>query len=318
MEFMLTIILPVFGLIAIGYGVAYFGVLKENTGDGLADYVFVIAIPLLLFRIIATSHLTGAAPWKLWVSYFMAVAVVWVLSIFIIRIVFKRDARTGGIAGVCASFSNLVLIGIPLVSNAYGENGLLPLSLLLSIHILVMSIAVTVSMEWAVLADGGTKARSVKDISQSIAFNLITNPIALGVMAGTLWRLTGLPIGGIAATLLETITATAAPLALISLGLSLRRFGISGNIIPAIVMTMLKLILMPLLVWLLSHYVFHLPPLWVAVVTLCAACPSGANAYLFATRFGTGQALAGNSIVISTLSSVLTLSIITALLSSSL
>ncbi len=41
-------IIVVFGVIAIAYAAAHFKLLDERVGDGLSDFVFMIAAPLLL------------------------------------------------------------------------------------------------------------------------------------------------------------------------------------------------------------------------------------------------------------------------------
>ena len=53
----LSIVLPVFGLIALGYGARRAKLVLDRTGDGLSDYVFTIAVPALIFK------KPSAAPW---------------------------------------------------------------------------------------------------------------------------------------------------------------------------------------------------------------------------------------------------------------
>ncbi|MBM3223863.1 MAG: hypothetical protein FJZ47_08695 [Candidatus Tectomicrobia bacterium] len=72
----------------------------------------------------------------------------------------------------------------------------------------------------------------------------------------------------------------------------------------------LKLCLQPLLVWLLAALVFHLPPLWSQVVTVLAALPTAANAYLFAQRYRVGIGTAAAVAVVSTAASCVTLTIV--------
>ena len=74
---LLDTILLVFGIVGIGYLAARFRILAPGTGDGLADFVFVIAVPLLLFRTMASAQFGDATPWRLWLTYFSGVAVVW-------------------------------------------------------------------------------------------------------------------------------------------------------------------------------------------------------------------------------------------------
>ena len=68
---------------------------------------------------------------------------------------------------------------------------------------------------------------------------------------------------------------------------------------PALAISALKLFVLPALV-LTAGTLLGLPPLALAVATLTAACPTGVNAYLIANRLSTDEALASNSVTIST------------------
>jgi predicted permease len=46
----------------------------------------------------------------------------------------------------------------------------------------------------------------------------------------------------------------------------------------------LKMVLMPVLVFLACRYAVTLPPFWVKIAVLFAAMPTGANAFLFSQR----------------------------------
>ena len=70
------IVLPVFGLIAIGYGARWLKLLRETTGEGLSDFVFVLAIPCLLFKTLVTAAIPPDQPWGYWISYFTGLAIV--------------------------------------------------------------------------------------------------------------------------------------------------------------------------------------------------------------------------------------------------
>src|SRR5690606_12309901 len=110
-------------------------------------------------------------------------------------------------------------------------------------------------------------------------------------------------------TLLERLAGTAATLALFTLGMSLRNYGISGNLRPALAISLLKLFVMPAIVAVAAFWLLDLPPLWAKAVVLASACPSGVNAYLVAARFRTGQGLSSNAITITTGAAVLTIAL---------
>ncbi|MEM7026380.1 MAG: AEC family transporter, partial [Pseudomonadota bacterium] len=104
------------------------------------------------------------------------------------------------------------------------------------------------------------------------------------------------------------LAGAAVPCALFSVGASLRGYRVAGALRPALLMTVLKLVVHPLVVWLLATQVFDLPPLWVKVVVLMSALPVGVNAYLFAVRYEAGQQENAAAILVSNVVSVATLS----------
>jgi len=134
---------------------------------------------------------------------------------------------------------------------------------------------------------------------------MFINPLIIGILLGLAWRLSGVPLPSLVMRLVDALANTAGPVALFAMGLSLRRFGISGNVRPALALSALKLFLMPALVlafvWLLG-----LPPLTAKVAVVVAALPSGINSYLIAVQFNTGQALASNQMTIATASAAVT------------
>lgn len=296
-----TIVLPVFALIAIGYGVAGFKLLPEHVGDAVGDFVFVIATPALIFRTLVTANFSGPSPWLLWFSYFAAVLVIWLIGDTIVRYGFRRDARAGVIGGVSSAFANTVLVGIPVVFTAYGEAGGAPFLLIVSVHLPFMMILSTVLIERAEVADGVKQGgSSPKKLAIRVADTLARNPIVIAVVASFAFRFTELPLSGIPSEIIDKLAAAAVPCALFSLGMSLKRYGIRGNLPPALALSALKLVVFPALVWVIAAKVAGLPPLWTAAAVISAACPTGVNAYLIANRFHTGHALAANTITLTT------------------
>jgi predicted permease len=136
---------------------------------------------------------------------------------------------------------------------------------------------------------------------------VFSNPLVIGILAGWIWRVTGLPLPALAERLVEALAGVAGPVALFAMGLGLCRFGISGTIRPAMALSALKLFLMPAAA-LATAWLFGLPPLTAKVAVLAAALPAGVNSYLIASQFGTGQALASNQMTLTTALAVVTTS----------
>jgi len=302
-----AIIIPVFGLIGLGLFADAARLLKPTTGDALSDFVFTVALPLLIFRTIATADFSGGTPWMLWLAYYSAFAVAWALGTFVMRRIFMRDARAGVVGGLASAYSNNLLIGIPLIITAYGSHGATAVALLIAIHLPILMTLSAILIERALVSDGLTPDADFRTIARNIFRALIVNPIVLGLFAGLAWRLTGWPVEGPLGNIVNRLGDVAATLALFAVGMNLRRYGIRGHVSAALACSFIKLMLMPAMVFLLVATVIHLPEAWAKGIVIAAGCPTGVNAYLVANRFQTGQGIASSSITITTGLAVLTI-----------
>jgi malonate transporter and related proteins len=288
----------VFGLVALGYVSGWTGLLKTSIGDALTAFAVAVAVPMLLFRTLVEADFQGAAPLSLWACYFFAVAVAWACGQFVTQKVFGRDARAGVVGGVSAAFSNLVLLGLPLVQGVFGRPGLEVLSLIVAIHLPTMMATSIALFEWA--NRGSSESAGILAAILDFLKKLVSNPLIVGILAALIWRLTGFEMPSLGMRFVDALANAAGPLALFAMGLSLRRMGVSGNVKAGLSLSAIKLFVMPM-VALGAVLVIGLPPLAAMVVVTAAALPAGVNPYLIATRFGTGQALASNVMTISTL-----------------
>lgn len=305
----LIIIVSIFGLIGLGYVAAWTKLLSADVGEKLAEFVFTLPIPLLVFNTLATADFAGISPWRIWAAYFVPVAIVWTLSHAMVVHLFGRDMRAGVVAGGSAVYSNSVLIGIPLVQTTFGDDGMVFLIVVMAVHLpILMSVSVILN-ELALSGDTPAQDRPSRLESwRRLGVSLALNPILIGIAAGLLWRATGLTIPRVAAAIIDPLALSAGPLALFASGTVLLNYGMARQIRPAFAISALKLIALPALV-LAASWAIGLPPVGAAAITLTAACPTGVNASLIAMRLGTGQALSSNTLVISTGAGVLTVAL---------
>lgn len=305
MQAVFDIILPVFGLIALGYFAARTGWVRESAADGLAKVVFDVAMPMLLFRTMIAVEAPDASPWGLWAAYFGGCAAAWALAALLTWKALRRPGDEVAVAGLAAAYSNTMMLGLPLILKAYGDLGAVPLFLIISIHMPLMLFAGTLNIETA----RGT-SRSPLMLAREVATSLARQPIVIGLLAGLIYRQTGLGLHPVANQVVETLGSSAIPLALLSMGLTLKRYGITGDLPVAAWVIAIKLVVHPLIVWWLASAVFALPPVWVGVATLFAASPPGINVYLFAARYDVGVAATSSAIAIGTVLSALTMAAI--------
>lgn len=305
MEIVFNVVGPVFGIVLMGYVATKLGWFSQSAADGLARFVFDFAIPIFLFRTLATNPLPDTFPVDLFASYYIGCYGAYAVGVFIGKVFFGRDWMGAVLTGLACSFGNTILLGVPLVLRALGDEGAVPMFLILSIHGITLFTATTVFMELSNKGDSSLAALPLKVLK-----GMITNPIILGLAGGLIANLTGFTLPGILDDVGRLMQAAASPCALFALGTTVARFGFAGRLSQTGIVMMTKMVAMPAVVWVLATQVFNLEPLWAMVATLMAAQPSGANVYLFATRYKTGLAVASSTVFLSTMTSILTISVL--------
>lgn len=295
----LTLVIPIFGLVVIGWLAAITGLLSERVSEGLSEYVFAIAVPALIIGTLTRPGMTGEIAWGYWFSYFGGAALAWAAG-SLIGVRREGVGRRGAILhGFAASQSNTIFVGVPMILQAYGEAGAFPLFMLLAVHLPLMMGAATFLME----SDG---ERPLGQRLKGLGLVLVKNPIFLALMAGMAMKVFGVAPTGMAKTLVDDLGSTASTCALIALGAGLTRYRVLHDLPGASVVAALKLGLHPFAVWVLAFHVFTMPPAYAGVAVLFAAMPVGINAYLLAARYRTEQGLVAASVLVSTLAAALT------------
>lgn len=308
MGLVLSIVAPVFGLIALGFLSGRIGLLGPNASKGITDFAFKLAIPALLFRTIATANFSSGDPILIWITFFGAAAITWCAATLITIYVLRRPALDAPPISMTSSFGNTVMLGLPLSLATFGHDAaVFPAALILSLHAPVLWLAAAIH---AAVARG--QGLGIRDLFLQLFKELSANPIIIGVVAGLLWAITGLSIPDVILKMLDLLSRASVPSALIALGLSLINFQIKGQTPTLVAILVLKLLFMPLTAYVLGHFIIGLPPTTTAILTLMASVPTGVNAYLFANRHERAVNSTSGAIALGTAIGAITVSLIIA------
>jgi hypothetical protein len=275
-----TTVLPVFGVIVLGYIFAWARIIDAAAGRGLAIFVFNVAIPAFLFRTMATLSSSTAAPWGLWAAFFGGLAIAWVTTALVSSRIGSLNVSGGAAASMATGFGNVGLLGGPLAMAHFGQDVGVPLGLILSVHAPILWTAATLHREMA----RGVGGPNWKTVGRELGRNLGTNAIVLALLAGAIWHVSGLGLHPIPDKTLAMLGDASVPTALFALGVSLASYSLKGAWDGVLALIGLKMFLVPLLVYGLSHFVFDVPVFWARIAVLFAAMPTGANAFLFAQK----------------------------------
>ncbi len=307
-----TAALPVFGFLVAGYALGRTPLFTPERTKGLTTYVFWFATPLLLFRGGAALARSGGEGFDLGAlgAYSVAAAAVYAAAGLANAKLFGGEGAEPPLAAMTASYSNSVMMGIPLAELFYGAAGLAIATAIIACSAISYY---SVTILWVELRMG--RSASVAGIAKETALALVRTPVILAMAAGLAFGATGLETAPAAQRFIDVGAAAVAPTALFALGATLASFRIAGDLAEAGTIAGLKLFLNPLLVWLLAAPVFGVAPEVVPVVVMMSALPCAVNPFLLASRYEAYVRRASAAIVFSTAASVVTVALLVAALS---
>lgn len=302
----LSALMPVVLLMAVGFAAMRLGWLSAASVKDLSSLSFMVLTPALLFRTMSRVSLT-ALDFKPLLVY-LGVALVLMLSVLLSLGTNRRAA----VLALAATFSNTVMIGIPLVGLAYGEAGLLHLLPLIAVHALVLLTLATLVLEFSLQREKsqpGEQPRQLLPTLLATARSAVIHPVPLPIVLGLAFSQTGLQIPPWLDQPLVWLGQAFGPLALLLVGASLARVSIGALWRSALSLALLKSLLHPLL-FVAVAWGFGITGLPLLVLTITAALPIGANVFMFSQRYEVAHDLVTAAMALSTLLSLASLTVI--------
>ncbi|ART48401.1 AEC family transporter [Acidovorax carolinensis] len=290
-------LVPVILFIALGFFVGRRGWIRATSVKDLSNLVFMVLTPALLFRTMSTVRVQDLDFGPVAV-YFAAAGLI-----FAATLVVQGFGSLAAARGLANTFSNTIMIGVPLVGLVFGQAGLVTLFTLISVHSLILLTAATVVFE---LAQARERARSgegpqhsmLRTVLQAIGSGIV-HPVPLPIIVGLLFAQTGLVVPDVIGKPLQLLGQALGPLALLLVGVTLAFSTVGTHFKAALRIALVKNIVHPLLLGALG-WALGLSGLSLAVMVATAALPVGANVFLFAQRYGVAQDEVTASIAVST------------------
>jgi predicted permease len=292
-QHLLSLTAPLFLLVLLGYLLMRWLGWPAAVSDALTRFVFSVAVPALLFRMMSGFSRLPPVDLRLLFAYFGGCAIVFVAGRILAHGLFRMDGAAQSVFAVGGIFANTVLLGVPLAQVTLGEAAMPTISLVIVFNALLLWTLVTASVEWA-----RQRELSWSGLARTGA-NVITNPLVGSILAGTLFGYTGATLPAFADRTLELVAQVAAPLSLIALGMGLAEFRVRDGWRASVAITALKLGIQPLIVFALAR-LLALPQLETQAIVMLASLPVAANVYLMARQFATLEGTVAASLVIST------------------
>ncbi|HQZ12155.1 MAG TPA: AEC family transporter [Devosia sp.] len=299
-----NVVIPVFAIIALGNLAVRFRLYPAEGIRGLVAFVNNFATPCLLFQAMRTSEFGSAFNFHIIVPFYAGALFSLLAGSIVAARIFRNKPGESVASGFAAMFTNTVLMGIPIVQRAYGDAAMPVVFSIIAFHA-PMLITIGMLVMELVRRDGAPihKALGVA------AIRIVQNPLLWGVGLGLVANLLDLELIEPVDAFFTMMAAAVLPAALFGLGGALNEYRLADNWTQALAMSMFKLIIHPAIAWVIMVPILNVNHDLARYGVLLAAMPTGINAYVFATYYNRSVNVAANTILLTTLLSVFTISL---------
>jgi malonate transporter len=300
----LNAVLPIFALIFAGYLVRRLGILGPHATRELNRFVVYLALPALLFDIIA--HAGWADIWQ--PGFIVAIGLSNILifaAAVAVQLRRSKPLADAAIDGLNAAYGNTGFMGFPLALAALGRDAMTP-----TLTATIINVCGTFAIAIVFVEIGLQTEKRPMRLIMRVAKSFLSNPLLVAPAIGALVPLSGVGVPQFIETFVKLLGGAASPCALVTLGLFLAEKQESNgrDVTSTSFLVGFKLILQPVVAWILASAVFGLSPLLIHSAVLVAALPTGTGPFMLAEFYQREAKVTSQVILISTVLSVVTVS----------
>lgn len=232
--FSLNATIPIFLMMLLGMLFRKLGWMDEVFAAKMNKFVFLVPLPVLLFEQLATVDFSEVWDIKFILFCFVVTAISITIST-LISLLWKDRSIKGEF--IQATYrSSAALLGIAFIQNIYGTAGMAPLMIIGSVPLYNIMAVVVLS----VFKPGNNSFD--KALVKKTLKGIATNPIIIGIVAGFVWSALKLPMPSILHKTVSSISATATPMGLMSMGATFEMKKATSKMKPTLVAVFMKLV----------------------------------------------------------------------------
>jgi malonate transporter and related proteins len=213
----------------------------------------------------------------------------------------SRNVASRTMHGMAASMTNTGFVALPVLQAIYGPRAVLPAAIATVFVAVVMFPAAVILLELDQRDGDGSRTSPMITVK-----HVVLNPMVLSTLIGMLWSVLGLRMPAPVTAYFGILANALTPCALFAIGLGLSIEGLRANIGRASLLSAIKLVIMPLIVYGLSMWV-GLDPLYTIAAVICAAVPTAKTAYILAGEYHCEEVMVASTVSLTTLASVISL-----------
>jgi malonate transporter len=295
------LILPVFAVIVTGLIVGYTGYLSREVSGALIHFAYNIAMPALLIVTIAQEPSHSLIRWRFLVVFGGGSLLCFLLVFGFMSIYGSRSLASRTMHGMAASMTNTGFVALPVLQAIYGQRAVLPAAIATVFVAVVMFPVAVILLELGKRDGDGSRTPPLVTVR-----HVVLNPMVISTLIGMLWSVLDFRIPGPITAYLGILADALTPCALFAIGLGLSIDGLRANIGPASLLSAVKLVIMPLIVYGFSMSL-GLEPLYTIAAVVCAAVPTAKTVYILAGEYHCEEMRVASTVSLTTLASIVSL-----------
>jgi malonate transporter len=295
------LVIPFFGLIFVGFVVARLTHQPLEALGWMNTFILYVALPALFFQLLAKTPIEQLAAWGYILGSVFSTFLIFALMFTGSVIRSGGDIPESTVKGLAAAYGNIGYMGPGIALLAFGEEAAVPVALIFCFENIMHFTLAPLLMALS----GGqhpTYGRLALEVARKIALHPFIIATALGVIAAALHFKAPMPLE----RLLNYLALAAAPCALFAMGVTLALRPLRRMPVEIAPIAALKLVVHPVLCYVLLSLIGDYPPIWLYSAVLLAALPTATNVFVIAQQYGVWVQRASASILVTTCVSVLT------------
>jgi len=293
------LVLPFFGLIFIGFGVARLTRQPLEALGWMNTFIIYVALPALFFQLLSKTPIEKLTEWSYIFGSVFSTYIIFSLM-FVGSVMFSRgEIRESTIKGLAAAYGNIGYMGPGLALIAFGEEAAVPVALIFCFENIMHFVIAPTMMALA----GGNRVGArvlALDVLRKIVLHPFIIATAVGVAGAWLEVTPPLPLE----RLLDFLARAAAPCALFAMGVTLALRPLKRVPVELAPIALLKLVVHPALCYVMLSMIGDFDPTWMHAAVLLAGLPTATNVFVIAQQYGVWVQRASASILLTTCLSV--------------
>lgn len=298
--FALNSTLPVFLVILVGRFFMRVGIINEEWTKISDRMAFRYALPVVLFLDIAKMDIHMDLDMTFIIFCMVSTTAMFFLIYLVSRICLKDKTMVGSFAQGAVRGSAAIL-GIPFVTNIYGNPGMIPLMILAAVPLFNAYSVVILTISSRKFLSGSKTKIQYRLILKSI----FKNPLIRGILIGFPFCILGIKLPPILDKSLTSIGTMAVPLMLISIGADFKMSDLTAKFKLSAIASVIKLVILPLAVLPIAIYMGFRDSALIAILVMLGA-PSAVSGYIMSKAMDNDYVLMSNIVVMTTLLSSVT------------